>query len=679
MSLWIMTCCCCGAEIKDPDEAPHAPWMTLYRAVYAENGLTAPACLSGVSLRVDEREDPDADRVVLDRDESILDDPMPSTEIIRLMRTSFNDPLVPSADGPQEGRWGFPFHASCWDIMVDIAGMGKEDEDLQALFEVLRSFPCPQAVMSWGHSYFGLYRVTEDTEFLSPEDGRRLAYATYTSVDQDAQTPVEDYDAAEDGHFAGDVLEFADLVAPSPATSPKPFRTDDVSGGGTLSLLPDEIFTDILLRLPSRDVRNVRIASRRAALMRLPDAFFHSRFVIGYELAHIWEAYDVKEHYRGTWHTIYTNFKYLSDHPALINRKRVWRLARMVVGLVNQTVGLSCDGELASRPKTQSYVSELNNGALGMACSSKWLEDQKRPFLVRTSGFLFRRIYLPGKIRSVSACTVNVFGQNYLSGLRFEGEEGETKQIGYVRESALQTLEWSEFDDRSDGIVLFGLYLAHDEVGVRGIAAVTTDEELSAWIRDHVGIPKRRLVVGGTPPMCPNWPRILARIDAGFDGLRLLSMALRSKHWPECPGDPGELDHRDSVSWIPDVPPPGLIYSKFTNMSGSSARCFSATEPSFLCFFGGPTAEIPEHKGRITVHINSERRIVGFETVLVNGDHRTMIGKEASTRNSFEVDFPDDERVVNVIYRKHRYGPDEITECGLIGGIGLVYRPLPQE
>jgi len=61
------------------------------------------------------------------------------------------------------------------------------------------------------------------------------------------------------------------------------------------------------------------------------------------------------------------------------------------------------------------------------------------------------------------------------------------------------------------------------------------------------------------------------------------------------------------------------------------------------------------------VHINSERRIVGFETVLVNGDHRTMIGKEASTRNSFEVDFPDDERVVNVIYRKHRYGPDEIT------------------
>ncbi|UNI15747.1 hypothetical protein JDV02_002253 [Purpureocillium takamizusanense] len=719
--LEIVTCCCCGAGIKDEDEAPLAPWMTLYRAVYVEDGRTAPARLSGVSLRRDERQDPPFDCVVLDDDESILDEPTPSTELIRLMRKGFNDPPVPPADSVEEGRWGFPFHSSCWDIMASVVdGLDTSSRGLQALFNVLRSFPCPQGVMYWGHSYLGLYQITADTEFLSTEDALVIDNDYPFELEESSPEEVEAWDPLEEDHLAGKIIQWKEEFVPSRQPSPNPFLTDDVSGGGRLSQLPYEVITEIFAHLRSCDVYNLRLASRRIALMPLADTFFHSRFRVGHEFAHVWEAHDVEDEYRGKWRMIYMNYRAMYHHPALVNRKRVYKLAVAITTLVDQVFGVPCDGTPIPEPEPGSdEVTTDNNGAKGEASTSKWIEDQKQPFLIHTSGFVFRRIHLPDvdKIRSVAVCTVSIFGEKFVSGLQFESIMGQRQNMGYVSESTLQTLTWPECDDHPDGFELYGFHLAIDNEGVRGIAAVTFEQELSAWISDRADIPKRRLVIGRSPPTVSKWPTRLSQISAGFDGLRLLSMSLRSLHCPAPDQDEEGLDQRDSVSWIPDVPPMGLIYGLFTTLSGTSAMRFSTSRPCFVGFFGGPEAVLPDDdKLTITVHINAERRIVGIQTHLLLGDHTNVIGQEAETHNSFQIDFSDGERLTNIIHRRHRYGPDEITiytskrrvgrlsaplassfgprpktpalsfihdavgihgfmENGLLEGIGLVYRP----
>ena len=82
-------------------------------------------------------------------------DPESEPTGIYLMPSSFGAPslAVPSDDaGPSV--WGFPFHAACWDILVEACS--PEELDIQVLFDLCRSFPLQLGILNWGHDYGGV-------------------------------------------------------------------------------------------------------------------------------------------------------------------------------------------------------------------------------------------------------------------------------------------------------------------------------------------------------------------------------------------------------------------------------------------------------------------------------------------------------------------------------------------
>ena len=55
--------------------------------------------------------------------------------------------------GRREGvdTWGFAFHSACWEILC-LARDGQEP-NIQALFDVCRSFPMQEGIINYGHDY----------------------------------------------------------------------------------------------------------------------------------------------------------------------------------------------------------------------------------------------------------------------------------------------------------------------------------------------------------------------------------------------------------------------------------------------------------------------------------------------------------------------------------------------
>jgi hypothetical protein len=81
---------------------------------------------------------------------------------------------VPS-DNAGHSLWGFPFHAACWDILVEACS--PDDLDIQVLFDLCRSFPLQLGILNWGHDYGGVVRYEttspglgagEELQFMCP-------------------------------------------------------------------------------------------------------------------------------------------------------------------------------------------------------------------------------------------------------------------------------------------------------------------------------------------------------------------------------------------------------------------------------------------------------------------------------------------------------------------------------
>lgn len=104
---------------------------------------------------------------------------------IDIFSSRFGDHL---AVGPGQRIWGFPFHCSCWDLLIARREThGAAQYEPQALFDVLRSFPRHRLV-EFGHDYGGvagwdieldLFDIVEPSHqpcHLLPGEEPRLVY-----------------------------------------------------------------------------------------------------------------------------------------------------------------------------------------------------------------------------------------------------------------------------------------------------------------------------------------------------------------------------------------------------------------------------------------------------------------------------------------------------------------------
>ncbi|KAH6900588.1 hypothetical protein B0T10DRAFT_600861 [Thelonectria olida] len=222
--------------------------------------------------------------------------------------------------------WTFMFHEECWQLLLAKIRSQPGQETQSAariaakLFDVLYCLPWERVVAPahdfGGAAYFGsLLSRAQSWGFLMAEPSREFAYLP----DRGAVNP------------------FWGCPPPLPSTNP----TDEC-----FSTLPREINGLILEFMASRDICNLRLASRTMMILahpnNLPQTFWASRFGPQNEMGFFACGHPHLE--KTNWRSLYVDLKQaLADTTRggqLRNRRRIWRVldavTRCMIPLLQQ-------------------------------------------------------------------------------------------------------------------------------------------------------------------------------------------------------------------------------------------------------------------------------------------------------------------------------------------------------
>lgn len=292
-------------------------------------------------------------------------------------------------------------------------------------------------------------------------------------------------------------------------------------GGSTendpFSALPFEILKLIVAELTLEDILRLNQASKVYANFVLSDAFWHSRFRRGGEFEHVSEYMEYESQCKGRWRSICLRVNELQSHPAMLNRKRIVKLAWELLDLVDRQGKLSCS-MLDSPPSLLGY---LESGT--PTDPQKWV-TASRSLLPRHEYFdhgtrcLYKlTVDVPSDIASVFISTIDVFGLLYISGIRFEQKSGASTEVEYIHLKGESLVTWAD----SRPACVIGFQLAQDPRGIRGIAIESATGGLSNWVGEYDGIPRRRLVLHRSKRDGSNG---VALLQGGFDVISFYPM-----------------------------------------------------------------------------------------------------------------------------------------------------------
>ncbi len=219
-----------------------------------------------------------------------------------------NVPVGVLRQDPVDGRYGFPFHETCWSLLEKACYPGPVPQ--KNLFEVCRSLPYPSqgTGVSWGHGFGGL--VSTDNNRYPWEDrfvDRDLPFARNDPlyVPEIQQLPYED--ARE--------LAIPELVS---------------TKADCFAKLPAEILNAISVYLPTVDALNTRLASASFLSIFYDQHFWVSRFRFHPDRSWVFESRDWEK--KCDWRWLYHRTASLT--PGMKNRERVWRLIEHIQGVV---------------------------------------------------------------------------------------------------------------------------------------------------------------------------------------------------------------------------------------------------------------------------------------------------------------------------------------------------------
>src|SRR5436190_3299598 len=240
-------------------------------AVYTHKHDWMNPKLSGVGIRA-----PLADLAPIDAEASYNDPDLdPSCVIdIYLLKTNFSTMSFAPLTAPSP-QWGFPFHASCWNLLTVAQHPGKVN--IQLLNHICRSCPTQFGRLNWGHNFGGLMEYGTDPKNLLPGEDRRLAGQLNPQL-----TSNESFG---DSLFFANPLDVPHLqqlldqnLKPKEVVDQMAHKYSAPDQSDCFPILPLEILQEILLYLPSKDVLNLKLASVVFAPMPLSSVFWASRF-----------------------------------------------------------------------------------------------------------------------------------------------------------------------------------------------------------------------------------------------------------------------------------------------------------------------------------------------------------------------------------------------------------------
>ncbi|KFZ11027.1 hypothetical protein V502_07795 [Pseudogymnoascus sp. VKM F-4520 (FW-2644)] len=268
-------------------------------------------------------------------------------------------------------------------------------------------------------------------------------------------------------------------------------------------LFPTEIIYNILICLPSKDVLNAKLASATFASLPLTKTFWASRFQRGFEFHCVFEAQGLRtKDY--DWEAIYLGVRSLQNNPSFKNRRRIWKLLLVVEELHGRLISAELNGALS-----QSFFEpDAPEDKRSWKMASGALNEPETNFSNGCRSLFARTIDISFKVTGVFLTFARFNGIEYISGLRFQQYNGVNSFLGYVVSNGEIGMDVDGSLLGKDGCGISGFYLAIDSRGVRALSLLTSSGKVSAWVGEHDGIPKTRLLL--------NQGDILS-LKAGFD------------------------------------------------------------------------------------------------------------------------------------------------------------------
>ncbi|KFY49978.1 hypothetical protein V496_09679 [Pseudogymnoascus sp. VKM F-4515 (FW-2607)] len=535
--------------------------------------------------------------------------------------------------------WGFSLHSACWDLLTTLRPCGLLDT--QAIFDICRSFPPQDGVLLFGHDYGGICEPDSMFAIYPGEKPQRILHK---------EKPLGFEPVLDERHFNPLKIHHVMSIFEEEHTEyAEQCSTNFLMMGGStdndpFSALPFEILELIVVKLTLEDVSQLKLASQIYAKLVLPDIFWHSRFRRGGEFEYLFESMKFGLQCKGRSRSVFLKAKELQDHPQMRSRKRVVTLAWALLELVDRRGRISCS-TLDSPPSL-----------LGLLESTAPLDPQKwvtasRSLLPPDVNFdhgtrcLYRlTVGVPSKGTSIFISTIEIFGLLYISGTRFEQQNGESTYVGYIHSQNETLITWA--DPRP--VCITGFQLAQDPRGIRGIAIESAAGVLSNWVGEYVGIPRRRLVPRGSKR---DQSYEIALLQGGFDALKLVSLSVARKDETETETQTSRSDEpqepRDANIWYPQIPDPCLSFESLPELPGVY-RQGQDEMPLSMILFGGLKGELLRHVVKMTVWIADTHPAhcvvwgIGFTfDCLVQGQSSLVLGHR---RDDGEYNFPIDGR-----------------------------------
>lgn len=455
-------------------------------AVYTKNEEFSTARLSGIGIRTPEitggNHPPGADHAPLnaeDRWDAVADSPAAQRDFRLMAVSALRHQAADNYDEP----WGFAAHSSCWDVLV--GAFAPRVVDPQRLFEICLSLPMndgyPGGILDWGHEY-GLWSRHWANRQLIPSFSDWLQPDLLTGVAP--ETPDYCRDPMEVQLVGSSVEPGAVVDNASSITNLGGCSSDD-----WFSRYPTELLHVILNHLASRDVLNLKLASRALASLALTQGFWRSRFDPGREFDYMFEARS-RDPRSVDWHSLYQEAKGRENDPSVRNRRRIYAMA--------DQVGDVSRGECLGPGRKTYFDPHQVRDERAWRTASRAVTPTGERFAWGCRILKSKVVDLPDEICGCHVALARMGSKRHVTGLRLHLYSGETVSIGYVDSAYKCTWDMHGSQaHQSDPVT--GFHVAADRSGIRGISCVTHSGQISKWIGDFDDIPKRRLVFQSGP------------------------------------------------------------------------------------------------------------------------------------------------------------------------------------
>ncbi|OHE93544.1 F-box domain-containing protein [Colletotrichum orchidophilum] len=520
------------------------------------------------------------------------------------------------------GRHGFIFHEACWDLLEIAFRPGLVP--LLRLFDVCDSLPFPLngVSISWGHDYGGPVFVDDDHHF--PWEDR---FSDREYMEPDPVFSTNPYEVQEVQH----VLTEAPESPPSPI---RPFSNATTPGLDRFHALPEELRSVIAIHLPTVDVLNLRLASRPFWTIFNSQQFWASRFKDSSDRSWLFESQDSPQ--PRDWRWLYRRTNNAHIGPGFQNRVRVWNLAQKLVAALDFRWIVN---DLNPSPEKVSAQCIEVSGEL-------WEHPVGAGHALFNKGCLLQKTYrlaIPESILRLSVWSIPIGDMKYVAGLKFTTATGDVHQIGY-RTPAEQSVEISD---------IRGFKLAVGERGIQALQCISERSGTSHWVGSPEASPKTlRLDVGER----------LRELDFGFDGCKIVSLAVSSQV-----GSPAKLaDDEDRLRkagiWYPAIPGPNLCLNEAS--FPPREHYLNGYKPLFWTSFGGPGGIYLRNLTNLSVIWGAcgIRRVDFAYDITVPPEHRAF-GCEMSGEWTKEINFAIDgaggEFIDAIEVFQHQYQPKE--------------------